>query len=201
MVPHSAEFGCPPAPRLNTSELNFRLRGRLVELSGRVTQKRASRFMTLRDQFGTIQLVAPMEELRMKTKKHFVELHMWFTVLKQTRFIQLHSQGLNVPWSEATLQLGDEEGVYPIEWVEDKATEIVTLTFQRKIRVGKFHSLVIRKISGDFGEGFHEVDLGRGRLVDAVQYKGIYNKYHPDPQVLTDYGTPQHQPPLHLPLL
>ena len=101
--------------------------------------------------------------LDVKTKKHFVDLFMWFTVLKQTRFIQLHSKGLNVPWSEATLQLGDEEGVYPIEWVEDKATEIVTLTFQRKIRVGKFHSLVFRKISGDFGEGFHEVDLGRGR--------------------------------------
>ena len=72
MVPHSAEFGCPP--RLNTSELNFRLRGRLVELSGRVTQKRASRFMTLRDQFGTIQLVAPIEELRMESRFNSIPL-------------------------------------------------------------------------------------------------------------------------------
>lgn len=54
--------------RVNTGELSPRERGRFVEVSGRVTQKRSGRFMTLRDQFGTIQLCAPPEEQRMESR-------------------------------------------------------------------------------------------------------------------------------------
>lgn len=54
--------------KMSTADVSERARGRLVELSGRVTQKRASRFMTIRDQFGSIQLVAPTEELRMESR-------------------------------------------------------------------------------------------------------------------------------------
>lgn len=101
--------------------------------------------------------------LDVEAKIHFLDLTIWFTVLKETRVIQLHSKGLTVPWSSSSLQIGNEEGLHPIHWVEDKKTEMVTLTFRQKIPVGKFHSLGIRKISGDFGRGFHEVDRGKGR--------------------------------------
>lgn len=66
-IPEFNDFNCGPT-RLTTGELNLRASGMLVELSGRITQKRTTRFMTLRDQCGTIQIVAPMEELRMEAR-------------------------------------------------------------------------------------------------------------------------------------
>lgn len=79
-------FMAPPFPfddvtRVTTGDLNARQTGRLVELSGRVTQKRSGRFMTLRDQCGTIQLVAPMEELRMESRFQAIPLESHIVIL------------------------------------------------------------------------------------------------------------------------
>lgn len=55
----------PPPPlsprRMNCGELRAHHSGIIVELHGRVNRTRLGRFMELKDQYGVIQLVAPME--------------------------------------------------------------------------------------------------------------------------------------------
>ena len=52
----------PPQPRrMNCGELREHHSGIIVELQGRVNRTRLGRFIELKDQFGIIQLVAPME--------------------------------------------------------------------------------------------------------------------------------------------
>lgn len=79
--PFLQDFPDQRPTRMATSELHMRDRGRLVELSGRLTQKRTTRFFTLRDQFGTIQLVAPLEEPRMEARFQSIQLESHLVLL------------------------------------------------------------------------------------------------------------------------
>lgn len=65
-MPESNYFmDLPPAPhptqRMNCGELREHNNGLIVEMQGRVNRTRLGRFIELKDQYGVIQLVAPME--------------------------------------------------------------------------------------------------------------------------------------------
>lgn len=51
----------PPPRRMNCGELREHHTGIIVEMHGRVNRTRLGRFIELKDQYGVIQLVAPME--------------------------------------------------------------------------------------------------------------------------------------------
>lgn len=53
----------PPIPprKMNCGELREHHNGFFVEMNGRVNRTRLGRFIELKDQYGVIQLVAPME--------------------------------------------------------------------------------------------------------------------------------------------
>lgn len=51
----------PPPRRVNCGELREHHNGAIVELNGKVNRTRLGRFIELKDQFGVIQLVAPIE--------------------------------------------------------------------------------------------------------------------------------------------
>lgn len=51
----------PPPRRMNCGELREHHNGIIVEIHGRVNRTRMGRFIELKDQYGVIQLVAPME--------------------------------------------------------------------------------------------------------------------------------------------
>lgn len=51
----------PPPIKMNCGELREHHNGAIVEMHGRVNRTRLGRFIELKDQYGVIQLVAPME--------------------------------------------------------------------------------------------------------------------------------------------
>lgn len=51
----------PPPRRMNCGELREHHNGIIVELNGKVNRARLGRFIELKDQYGVIQLVAPMD--------------------------------------------------------------------------------------------------------------------------------------------
>lgn len=51
----------PPPRRMNCGELREHHNGAFVELNGKVNRSRLGRFIELKDQYGVIQLVAPIE--------------------------------------------------------------------------------------------------------------------------------------------
>lgn len=56
----------PPPRRVNCGELREHHSGAIVELNGKVNRTRLGRFIELKDQYGVIQLVAPIEVRNMK---------------------------------------------------------------------------------------------------------------------------------------
>lgn len=52
---------CPPPRRIHCGELRDHHHGIMVELNGKVNRTRGGRFIELKDQYGVIQLVSPME--------------------------------------------------------------------------------------------------------------------------------------------
>lgn len=57
----------PPPRRVNCGELREHHNGAIVELNGKVNRTRLGRFIELKDQYGVIQLVAPIEVIREET--------------------------------------------------------------------------------------------------------------------------------------
>lgn len=51
----------PPPCRMNCGELREHHSGIMVELNGKVNRTRLGRFIELKDQYGVVQLIAPME--------------------------------------------------------------------------------------------------------------------------------------------
>lgn len=61
------DLSTPPLPSptpMNCGELREHHSGTIVEMNGRVNRSRLGRFIELKDQYGVIQLVAPVEVLQ-----------------------------------------------------------------------------------------------------------------------------------------
>lgn len=78
----------PPPRRVNCGELREHHNGAIVELNGKVNRTRLGRFIELKDQYGVIQLVAPIEVCK--------RLHTYQFSVPLCHFISPSIQNINV---------------------------------------------------------------------------------------------------------
>ncbi|XP_055296387.1 aspartate--tRNA ligase, mitochondrial isoform X3 [Sitodiplosis mosellana] len=75
----------PPPRRMNCGELREHHSGTIVEMRGKVNRTRLGRFIELKDQFGVIQLVAPMENINVSKRFANMPVNTFITIVGQVK--------------------------------------------------------------------------------------------------------------------
>lgn len=80
-------MGPPPPPpqpvRMHCGDLRESHHGLFVEMDGKVNRNRLGRFIELKDQYGVIQLVAPIENISVSKRFMNMPLNSFITIVGQ----------------------------------------------------------------------------------------------------------------------
>ncbi|XP_031623397.1 aspartate--tRNA ligase, mitochondrial isoform X2 [Contarinia nasturtii] len=75
----------PPPRRMDCGELRMEHDGIIVEMNGRVNRTRLGRFVELKDQFGVIQLVAPIENQNVSKRFANMPVNAYITIIGRVK--------------------------------------------------------------------------------------------------------------------
>lgn len=78
----------PPIPspvRMHCGDLRENHHGMFVEMDGKVNRNRLGRFIELKDQYGVIQLVAPIENISVSKRFVNMPLNSFITIIGQVK--------------------------------------------------------------------------------------------------------------------
>lgn len=78
----------PPLPnpiRMHCGDIRENHHGMIVEMDGKVNRNRLGRFIELKDQFGVVQLVAPIDNISVSKRFMNMPLNTFITIIGQVK--------------------------------------------------------------------------------------------------------------------